>query len=140
MNRFKNFFDDFDSLFNDSFFNQFGDNKTEKGKDSNGDWIRQTYTSKDGSIRYTTFIRTSGKVPQSKQDMTTRIGDLKAELELLVEKQDFEKACQIRDLIKSLEDNSESIKKLNKELDVAIKEQNFERAIQIRDELKSLQK
>lgn len=140
MDRFKNFFDDFDSLFNDSFFNQFGENKTEKGKDSNGDWVKQTYTSKDGSIRYTTFVRTTGKVPQSKQNLDTKIGDLKAELESLVEKQDFEKACEVRDLIKSLENNSETIKKLNKELDIAVKEQNFEKAIEIRDQLKSLQK
>jgi excinuclease UvrABC helicase subunit UvrB len=138
MDRFKNFFDDFDSLFNDSFFNQFGENKTEK--DSNGDWVKQTYTSKDGSIRYTTFVRTTGKVPQSKQNLDTKIGDLKAELESLVEKQDFEKACEVRDLIKSLENNSETIKKLNKELDIAVKEQNFEKAIEIRDQLKSLQK
>ena len=107
---------------------------------SNGEWIKQTLTSKDGSVRYTTFVRTSGKIPQSKQDHQSKIGDLKLELERLVESQEFEKACEVRDLIKSLENNQEKIKKLNKELELAVKEQNFEKAIEIRDQLKSLQK
>ena len=137
MDRF-NFFNDFEQFFNE--FNSQFENKTEKGKDSNGEWIKQTLTSKDGSIRYTTFVRTSGKIPQSKQDHQSKIGDLKLELERLVESQEFEKACEVRDLIKSLENNQEKIKKLNKELELAVREQNFERAIELRDQLKSLQK
>lgn len=135
-----NLFNDFDSLFNDLFNGQFGQNKTERGKDSNGEWTKQTFTSKDGSIRYTTFVRTSGKIPQSKQDHQTKIGDLKLELDRLVEAQEFEKACEVRDLIKSLENNSQLIEKLTKDLDEAVKVQNFEKAIEIRDQLKSLQK
>lgn len=138
MDRF-NLFNDFEKFFNE-FNSQFGENKTEKGKDSNGEWIKQTYKSKDGSVRYTTFVRTVGGIPQSKQNQQTNIENLKLELDKLVENQEFEKACQVRDLIKSLENNSEEIKKLNIELEFAIREQNFERAIEIRDRLKFLQK
>lgn len=147
MDKFKNLFNDFESFFNNDFdsifnqsFNMIGETKTEKGQDSNGDWVKQNFTSKDGSIRMTTFVRTSGKVSQSKQDISTKIGDLKAELESCVEKQEFEKACELRDKIISLEKNTEKIKSLNIELQNAVKVQNFERAIEIRDELKKLQK
>lgn len=139
-----NLFSNFDSFFNDfesylNFpFNGFSENKTETGKDSNGEWLKQTFTSKDGSYKVTTFMRTSGKIPVTKQDLTTKIGDLKSQLEVCVEKQEFEMAAKLRDKIKSLQDVSDKKIALNKELESAIKEQNFERAIEIRDELKKL--
>lgn len=139
-----NLFSNFDSFFNDfesylNFpFNSFSENKTETGKDSNGEWSKQTFTSKDGSYKVTTFMRTSGKIPVTKQDLTTKIGDLKSQLEVCVEKQEFEMAAKLRDKIKSLQDVSDKKIALNKELESAVKEQNFERAIEIRDELKKL--
>lgn len=146
MDNFKNYFGDFDSFFNDfdAFFNQpfnsMGETKTEKGEDSKGEWIKQTFTSKDGSVKMTSFVR-GFSIPGKKSNKTSaKIGDLKAELEACVEKQDFEKACELRDLIKSIEDNKSKIEALNKELDKLVKEQNFEKAIEVRDKIKKLQK
>jgi len=134
---FDSFFNDFESYFNFPF-NNFSDNKTETGKDSNGEWLKQTFTSKDGSYKITTFMRTSGKIPVSKQDHATKIGDLKSQMEICVEKQEFEMAAKLRDQIKSIQENSTKKVALSKELDIAVKEQNFERAIEIRDELKKM--
>lgn len=141
----RNFFGDFDSFFNefDSFFNQpfniMGETKTEKGQDSKGEWVKQTFTSKDGSIRTTTFVRTVGS-NKTKSASSVKIGDLKSELEACVEKQEFEKAAELRDLIKSIENNKQKIDDLNSELEVAVKNQNFEKAIELRDKIKKLQK
>lgn len=147
MDKFRKLFSDFDSFFNndfDSFFNQpfniVGETKTEKGEDSKGEWVKQTFTSKDGSVKVTSFIRTSGKTQKSNENLFTKIGDLKAEMEACVEKQEFEKAAKLRDKIKSIEANKEKVETLNKQLELAIKEQNFEKAIELRDELKKLQK
>lgn len=150
MDRFKRFFNDFDSLFNndfDSFFNQpfniIGEVKTEKGQDSNGEWTKQTFTSKDGTYKVTNLIRTTSSTSKNKtsnKSIDVKIGDLKAELESCVEKQDFEKAAKLRDKIKSIESNKEKVESLKKELDKAVKEQNFEKAIELRDTLKNLEK
>lgn len=147
MDKFRNFFGDFDSFFNDfdSYFNQpfnmMGETKTEKGEDSKGEWVKQTFTSKDGSVKMTTYVRSSSSLPTKKSNKTSvKIGDLKTELEKCVEKQDFEKAAELRDLIKSIEDNKSEIDALNKQLDKLVKEQNFEKAIEIRDKIKKLQK
>ena len=148
MDRFmKKFFNDFDSFFNndfESFFNQpikvVGKTKTEKGQDSNGEWIKQTFTSNDGLYKVTSFVRTSGAVNTNKNNLSTQIGDLKAELESCVEKQEFEKAAELRDKIKSIELNKEKVETLKKDLEKAIKEENFEKAIEIRDTLKQIDK
>lgn len=135
MDRFINFFNDFESFFND--FNSLNERnletKTENGIDKNGEWQRQTTTSKDGSIRIVTFSRTN-----STKSKIRNIEEIKKEMEICVESQNFERAAELRDLIKSMESNEDSKKKLNKELEIAIKEQNFERAIEIRDQLKGL--
>ena len=55
-----------------------------------------------------------------------------------VEKQDFEKAVELRDKIKKLEDNKEELSKLNNELNECIKKQDFENAIVVRDKIKKL--
>lgn len=139
MNR--NFFTDFDSFFNEleSFFNKpIGESKTEKGQDSKGNWVKQTYSSPDGSYRMTTFVRTSGFTNQKVE--STKINELKSQLEDCVEKQEFEKAAELRDKIKEIESNKEKVDTLKKELEVAVKEQNFEKAIELRDKLKDLEK
>lgn len=146
MNRFRKLFSDFDSLFSDFEFDfnqpikMIGDVKTEKGQDSNGEWIKQTFTSKDGSYKMTTFYRTSGLSKENKTDLSTKIGDLKAELESCIDNQEFEKAAELRDKIKEIESNKEKVDALEKELEIAVKEQNFEKAIELRDKLKDLEK
>ena len=151
MDNFKNFFNDFDSFFNDfdgifnnkkmNFGTPLGKTKTEKGKDSNGEWVKQTFESVDGSIKMTHFYRTAGHTKAPKAgDPQIKIGDLKAKLDECVEKQEFEKAAELRDKIKALETNSQKIDELNAELKKAVDTQNFEKAIEIRDQLKKLQK
>lgn len=142
----RKFFSDFDSIFNndfESFFNQpirvVGETKTEKGQDSKGEWVKQTFTSKDGLYKVTSFVRTSG-LKNQESNLSTKIGDLKSELEACVEKQEFEKAAELRDKIKEIESNKEKVESLKKDLENAIKEENFEKAIEIRDTLKNLEK
>lgn len=146
----KNFFSDFDSFFNDfdNFFNQpiFGkslspqkfkaDIKNEEGEDENGKWSKQTISSKDGSFKIITFSRKYNQEPVTNSNT---IDALKKELDTLVENQEFEKACQVRDKIKLIESNKEKITTLKSELDRAVKEQNFEKAIELRDQLKGLE-
>lgn len=145
----KKFFNDFDSLFNgdfDSFFNQpfnvIGETKTEKGQDTKGEWVKQTFTSKDGSYKMTTFVRTNDGKNFKREEVgtPTTIDSLKSELETCVENQEFEKAAKLRDKIKSIETNKKKIDSLKAELETAVKEQNFEKAIKLRDSLKELEK
>ena len=68
----------------------------------------------------------------------SEIKELERYLEECVKNQNYEKAAELRDKIKSLKNNSSKIDSLKKEMDIAIQEQNFERAIEIRDELKRI--
>lgn len=141
---FRKFFSDFDSFLHndfDSLYNQFGivgKIKTENGKDSSGDFTKQTFTSNDGTVKIVSVVRASGKSKSENTDLLTKIGDLKKYLENLVDKQEFEKACEVRDKIKLLEENIQKIEDLEKALEKAIKEQEFEKAIEIRDQLKDI--
>jgi len=63
---------------------------------------------------------------------------LKKELDVAVEKEDFQLAIYIRDRIKKLEENSGTIQDLEAEMKDAIEKQDFERAIEIRNELNKL--
>lgn len=142
---FRKFFKDFDSLFNNDFdglFNQtygiMGQIKTETGKDSSGEFTKQTFTSQDGSIKLVSVVREYSDGKPKTSDLQSKIGELKAELEVLVGKQEFEKACEVRDKIKLLEENSQKKVDLETELEKAVREQNFEKAIEIRDQLKKI--
>ncbi len=149
--------DSFDDLFNElnNMFrrsNPFGGGfgipgKTnlEKGKDEIGKWDKETFTSDDGKIVITSFVRTSG----FDDDMMTNMfksrkkqevsGDrLKSELQRAIENEDYELAIAIRDKMKKLENSQEEIEKLENELKQVISDHNFERAIEIREELKKL--
>ena len=97
-----------------------------------GEWKSQTKVSEDGTMKVTTYYRSTE--PKS----TKGTNGLKQQLELAIENEDFEKAVEIRDQIKKLELNQEVIDKLEEELKQSIKEHNFERSIEIRDELKEL--
>ena len=98
---------------------------------SNGEWKTQTKVSEDGTMKITTYYYDNDKTnPNSK--------NLKQQLEIAIENEDFEKAVELRDQIKKLESNQKEIDKLEEELKKSIEEQNFEKSIEIRDQLKKL--
>ena len=84
------------------------------------------------------FIMRYTSGPMFETNDTDEIVDLKQQLEECVENQDFEKAVEIRDRIKSLEKNGEKLKELETKLQKSISKQDFEEAIKLRDEIKSL--
>jgi protein-arginine kinase activator protein McsA len=136
-----NFFNDFDSLFGE-FSNIFNfrpgklNVKTEHGEDSGGKWTKQTCTSQDGTYQVVSIYRNSSAGAKSKN--SDQVLELKKQLEQCVESQEFEKAAELRDKIKSIEQNREKIEQLKQELDKAVKAQNFEAAIELRDQIQSL--
>jgi protein-arginine kinase activator protein McsA len=98
---------------------------------SNGEWKTQSKVSDDGTMKITTYYYDNTKTnPTSK--------NLKQQLEIAIENEDFEKAVELRDQIKKLETNQKVIDKLEAELKKSIEEQNFEKSIEIRDQLKKL--
>lgn len=133
-------FDDFDNLFNSLLNNDpfvmKGKTKKETGEDEIGNWSKETFTSEDGMIQFTTIFR-SGK-GESVTNETSDISKLKKQLQLAVDQQEFEKAVELRDKIKSMEENQDKISLLESKLKTAIENQDFEKAIEIRDELKQL--
>jgi len=140
--RFKNFdklFEEFDSLFENiplnmegKFLPLNGESKTEEGVDEFGKWSKHTYKSKDGSMMVSSFVRTSNTSGGDE------IIDLKQQLNQAVETEDFEKAIELRDKIKSVEVNKEKIKELKSKMQKLIEDEDFEGAIKIRDEIKKL--
>ena len=98
---------------------------------SNGEWKTQTKVSDDGTMKITTYYYDNDKTnPTSK--------NLKQQLEIAIENEDFEKAVELRDQIKKLDTNQKEVDKLEEELKKSIEEQNFEKSIEIRDQLKKL--
>ena len=75
----------------------------------------------------------------STMDHKDELSNLKSKLQKAVETQDFETAVELRDKIKSLEENGEKIQTLQSELQESINKEDFERAIELRDEIKKLQ-
>jgi excinuclease UvrABC helicase subunit UvrB len=147
----KNFFnawEDFDEIFRQFFGHESmirGDREVEKGKDKNGEWTTNTYTSEDGQIQIHNFVRTS-TFPEEFINMfakpskkTNTIENLKRELDRAVENEDFLLAIKIRDMIKEKESNKDIVEKLEKDLKNSIEKQDFETSIKIREELKKYQ-
>ena len=149
--------DSFDDLFNElnnmfgrnnpfgGRFGIHGKNNVEKGKDENGEWNKETFTSEDGKIVITSFVRTSGfnddmlmNPFKNKNQKDSGVDGLKKELQRAIETEDYELAIAIRDKMKKLENSQEEIEKLENELKQVISDHNFERAIEIREELKKL--
>jgi len=98
---------------------------------TNGEWKTQTKVSDDGTMKITTYYYDNAKTnPTSK--------NLKQQLEIAIENEDFEKAVELRDQIKKLDTNQKEVDKLEEELKKSIEEQNFEKSIEIRDLLKKL--
>lgn len=98
-----------------------------------GQWKTNKKISDDGSMVITSYFY-GGNPTQG--ESTTK--SLKQQLDLAIENEDFEKAVELRDKIKKLENNQVEIEKLELELKKSIKEQNFEKSIEIRDQLKKL--
>jgi len=96
-------------------------------------WEKKTYKSDDGVISFTYITNKSEKLNQDDE-----LYLLKQRLQMAVEEQRFEEAVELRDKIKSLEQNKEKISELKKELDECIESQNFEKAIELRDKINSL--
>lgn len=135
---FNDIFGDFDAMFS-QFESMLGgmpsNSKTESGTDEIGDWTKETYTSPDGKIFITNFVRTGSSHNSNK---SSGITSLKRKLQIAIEEENFEEAVKLRDEIKNLETNQENIEKIELELKRAIKEQDFELAIELRDHLKTL--
>ena len=100
---------------------------------NNRGWDKKTYRSPDGSISYTYMTRGINNEPKNDE-----LGLLNRKLEVAIEKQEFEEAVELRDKIKSLEENKEKISELQTKLDECIKKQEFEKAIEYRDKIKDL--
>ena len=112
--------------------------KTEKGSNENGDWVKTTYTSPDGMFRYVITTNSYGYPKTKKPKESNELTSLRKELENAVDTQEFEKACELRDRIKTIEANKDKIAELQSQLDKSIKEQNFEDSIKLRDKIKKL--
>ena len=112
--------------------------KEENGKDENGEWFKTTYTSPNGTRYTVTTTYIGGPIGNSNKKGKDTLSSLKRELENCVEKQDFERAAELRDQIKRLETNKADIDKLEGELKTAIEKQDFEEAIKLRDKIKEL--
>ena len=109
--------------------------ETESGTDEIGDWTKETYTSPDGKIFITNFVRSGSSHNSNK---SSGINSLKRKLQMAIEEENFEEAVKLRDEIKTYESNQDSINKLEMELKKSIEEQDFEKSIEIRDQLKKL--
>jgi excinuclease UvrABC helicase subunit UvrB len=114
---------EFDEMMNEMFSFPF-DNKG---------WDKKTFKSSDGTTSYTIMTKGFGGEPKFNE-----LEFLKAKLEKAVENQDFEQAVELRDKIKSFEENKEKISELQSKLDECVKKQEYEKAIEYRDIIKSL--
>jgi protein-arginine kinase activator protein McsA len=98
---------------------------------------KETYTSPDGMFKYT-IITTVGGPKQKSTKENDAIVQLKKEMDEYVEKQEFEKAAEVRDKIKKFEKNRDELEKIQLQLDEAVSKQDFESAIKLRDKLNKL--
>lgn len=143
MNR-KNLFgglDDFEDILRKLFGNENFLNEVSSGVDEDGEWTKKTISSEDGTYKSTVYYRAGfggGASPKKTNNSGNTIKQLKKELDVAVEKEDFQLAIYIRDRIKKLEENSGKIGDLENEMKEAIEKQDFERAIEIRNELNKL--
>lgn len=105
----------------------------ESGSDENYKWDKKTYTSPNGLFKMISMVKTpNDENPKEENEISLLVNELNKS----VESQDFEKAIELRDKIKSLKQKSETIQKLEEELKVAIEKQDFETCIKLRDKIK----
>lgn len=144
----RNFFGGFDNLddLNEMFERLFsGDlrHQVDSGVDESGEWTKRKYTSPDGTFKSTIYYRSGfggGGNQKPVGGNNYNLKELKRELEIAVEQQDFEKAVELRDRIKLIEQNKEKVEELQTKMKEAIEKQDFESAIKIRDEINELNK
>jgi excinuclease UvrABC helicase subunit UvrB len=111
--------------------------QSKEGSDENGEWKTETYTSPNGMFKY--VITTTNRTPNKKSPKETdEILLFKKELQDCVEKQEFERAVEVRDKINKLEKIKGDVKKLQTEMDEAVSKQDFELAIKLRDKLNKI--
>lgn len=128
----------------DEFFNSpqlpfpsyLGDFKTEKGSDEDGNWVKETYKSKDGKTEIVKFYKTS--FSSNSSESTDELTTLKSELQNYIDKQDFENAVILRDKIKTIEKSKKTLDNLEEELKKSIENQNFEKSIELRDKINKI--
>lgn len=136
LNNFDSLFNDLNSMFEEPLIIR-GKSNVENGTDENGDWTKQTFTSQDGSYSITSTVRYYSSNPTPNEN-SNELGKLKSQLSRAIEEQEFEKAAELRDKIKTIESNKEMINELKSKLDEAVKNEDFEKAIEIRDEIKKI--
>ena len=130
----KDIMKDFDGFFESMNFNSFESMDFESLM-NDSETKKETYTSPDGMFKYTIITTVGG--PKSTKENDT-ITQLKKEMDEYVEKQEFEKAAEVRDKIKKFEKNRDELEKLQLQLDEAVSKQDFESAIKLRDKLNKL--
>lgn len=119
----------------DSFFNNIRFEDLSENIDS---WKKFIKTSKDGLFTSIVYVYNPNEESEIFLDNKKKIKSLQRELDECVKSQNFERAAELRDIIKKISENKSRINELQNELEQVIKEQNFERAIEIRDELKKI--
>lgn len=144
----KNFFGGFDNWDDlGEMLNQLfgGDirNQVNSGVDENGEWVKKTVSSPDGTFKSTVYYRSGfggGASHKPVGGNNYNLNELKRELEYAVEQQEFEKAVEIRDRIKMIEQNKGKVEELQAKMKESIEKQDFESAIEIRDQINKLNK
>ena len=132
----KDIMKDFDGFFESMNFNSFESMDFESLM-NDSETKKETYTSPDGMFKYTIITSVGGPKQKSTKENDT-ITLLKKEMDEYVEKQEFEKAAEVRDKIKKFEKNRDELEKLQSQLDEAVSKQDFESAIKLRDKLNKL--
>lgn len=101
-----------DDMLRDIFKNLDSMN-TESGEDENGEWEKRNWTSPDGKSSFSSYSRSSfynpfeGKVKfKDKPEETDTLKLLEKKLNKAVMNEDYESAAKIRDLIKSLKEDT----------------------------------
>lgn len=130
---FRNFEVNSDSLFYPQMTNN-GNVKRENYSNEMGDWEKETFTSNDGTFVQTKIYYKPLEPINDKQDPTKL--SLKEQLRKAVENEEFEKAAELRDKIKKLDETNHKITDLKEKLQKAIDEEDFEEAIKLRDKIK----
>ena len=138
----------FDGLFNDfftphsynsTFPNRKNDIKKEHGEDEDGKWYKESYTSPDGSLSYSLYVKSVEANPNPmSNDVDNSITFKKKELKEALNKEDYQKAIKLRDEIKNLEKNSTELKKLQLLKKEAVNAEDFEKAEELNKKISSL--
>lgn len=101
-----------DDMLKDIFKNLDGMN-TESGEDENGEWEKKNWTSPDGKSSFSSYTRNSFYNPfenkvnfKGEPEETDTIKLLEKKLNKVIMEEDYESAAKIRDLIKSLKEET----------------------------------